>query len=519
MRSFLQRFASLVVGVLHGLDRVRFRGSIRWLARPQGMMHLLWKLQVRLKEFPAFAQTRTERLRDALEQAALEQGRPVVHLPSSGTNKEALARTIASRDGVREGLVAVFTCLESCQTYRVRGDRASQKLTLRLEQGKCLHYYHYYLDRDLGWLHTRQQTWFPFTTFVGLNGREWLARQMDAAGLNYVRRDNCFAWLEDVARAQALVERQLRTDWHKLLEKLTRRSDPLHGQLLEVPTPYYWSVDESEWASDFMFRKQADLARLMPAVVQHGLQVLSSADILRFLGHPIPAHGGVNGHFAGEVLTDFKRRPEGVRLKYQGKKNWIKLYDKQGTVLRLETVINDVEGMQSYRAKENDPDGPKDWRPLRKGVADLHRRVQISQQANERYATALATLEETTPLKELSAAVCRPVTWQGRRARALNPFAPTDAALLEAVSRGEFLIDGFRNRQIRQLLYPTVKDKTHERRQAAAITRLFRLLRAHGLIRKIAKSHRYQVTEPGRLTITALLNAAAANAKQLIEAA
>jgi hypothetical protein len=518
MRSFLQRFGKFVLGVLNGFDRVRFRGTIRWFAKPSGMMHFLWKQQVLLKDFPAFAKDTTKALRSALEQAALEQERPVEYL-ASGLSKEERAQEIAARDGIREGLVAVFKCLEPCQTYKVVGSRSLQKNQLKLERGKCLHYYHYYLDRELGWLHTRQQTWFPFTTFVCLNGREWLGRQLDEAGLKYEQRDNCFAWVEDLPRAQAFLDAQLRTDWTALLEGLTRRSNPLHGQMFAVPTPHYWSVEESEWASDLLFRSQTELARLMPSIVRHGMLVLGSVDVLRFLGHPIPAHGGVNGNFEGEVLTDFKRRPEGVRLKHQVKKNWMKLYDKQGTVLRIETVINDVSDMKSYRAKENEPGGVKDWRRMRKGVADMYRRTEVSQAANERCAASLATLEETTPLKALSEPLCQPVRCQGRRVRALNPLAPADAALLEAVNRGEFLLNGFRNRDVRNLLYGEVEDAKTKRQQSAKVTRQFRLLRAHGLIQKVPKTHRYQVSDAGRKAISALLGARATNANQLLQAA
>jgi hypothetical protein len=257
----------------------------------------------------------------------------------------------------------------------------------------------------------------------------------------------------------------------------------------------------------------------MPTVVKHGMQVLNSADVMRYLGHPIPVHGGVHGHFQGEVITDFKRRPEGARIKHQVKKNWIKLYDKQGTVLRIETVINDVEGMKSYRAKENDPEGPKAWRKMRKGVADLHRRVALSQSANERYADSLANVEEPTPLKDLAEPVCRRVTWKGRSVRALNPLSKEDAALLTAVNSGTFLLQSFRNRDIRELLYGEAKNKQQERHESSAVTRQMRMLRAHGVIEKVRKENRYKLTDSGRQTIAALLSARAANTKKLLEAA
>lgn len=519
MDSFLQRFSDFVLGALHGFDRVRFRGSIRWLSKASGVMHFLSKISVLLKDFPDFAEARTKALRKAVEEGAMEQGRTVQYVTSSETSKEELALEIEAREGMRDGLAAVLASVEPCQTFRVRGNRKTQKLELRSERSKCLFYYHYYRDAQLGWLHTRLQTWFPYTMQICINGREWLGRQMDAAGLKYLRRDNCFAWIDDVAKAQTLVAKQLRTDWQTLLEELAQRSHPLKDSLLPLPTPYYWSVDESEWASDVMFRRQEQLTSLMPAIVRHGMHVLGSVDVMRFLGHKIPAHGGINGLFKGEVITDFKRRPEGVRIKHQLKKNWIKLYDKQGSVLRIETVINDVNDMKSYRGTETAPEGPKAWRRLRKGVADLHRRVQISQQANERYATSLATVEDKTPLKELSEPVCRPVTWQGRRARALNPLASADAKILEAISRGEFLVNGFRNRDLRCLLFSTPVDKSQERRQAGAVTRYLRLLRAHGLIQKVPKTHRYVTSENGRRIIAALLNARAASADKLLQAA
>ncbi len=518
MQSFLRRFAPVVMGALSCLDKVRFRGAVRWLAKPAGMMHFLWKVQVLLKDFPVFAKDTTATLRTAMEQAAIEQGRPVEYLASK-IDKEKRAQEIAQRDGVKEGLVAVFTCVEPCMTYRVYGVRETKKLALKLELSKCLHYYHYYLDPKIGWMHTRQQTWFPFTNMTCLNGHEWLARQMDAAGLGYERRDNCFAWLEDVDQAQALAHQQLRTDWSALLEKLARRSNPLHGKLFSLPLDYYWSAETTEWASDFMFRSQKELAQWMPTVIKHGMLVLGSADVMRYLGHPIPGHGGVNGHFQGEVITDFKRRPEGARVKHQVKKNWIKLYDKQGTVLRIETVINDVEGMKSYRAKENDPAGPKDWRKMRKGVADLHRRVEISQSANERYADSFARVEESTTLKDLAEPVCRRVTWQGRSVRALNPLSKEDAALLEAVNAGTFMLHGFRNRDIRELLYGEPKTEQQGRRESSSVTRQMRMLRAHGVIEKIRKENRYKVTDSGRQIIAALLTARAANTQKLLEAA
>jgi hypothetical protein len=356
---------------------------------------------------------------------------------------------------------------------------------------------------------------------VCLNGREWLARRLDAAGLGYVRRDNCFVYLDNPSAAQALFDEQVRVDWPGLLGRIASRINPVHDQIFAAcPVPYYWSVDQSEWATDILFRSPAELAQLYPRWLRFGLEALGSRDVLRFLGQRLPAHRNVHHTFTGEIVTDLKERPEGIRIKHRLKANAIKMYDKQGSVLRVETTINDTHDLKVYRAKEGDEQGKKDWRILRKGVADLHRTAQVSQAANERYLAALAATQDATSLAELTEAICQPVRWQGQRVRALNPLAAADAALLAAVYRGEFTLNGFRNRDLRPLLFGAQAVAPHEaRRQSAAVTRKLRLLRAHGLIHKVPKTHRYQISARGRTIIATVMAARQANAAKLTEVA
>lgn len=525
MQSFIQRHAANVIGVLSGFDRVRMRGTLRWLSNVRGMYGFLQASSVLLKDFTQYAKDITEQIRKRMVQDAKEADRPVIYLNSSQESKEAIAREIAERDGIREGLICVLTCVEPCHYHSIGRNREWKRLELRYGSGKCLHQYHYFQHPELGFMHTRLQTWFPFTLFVCLNGREWLARQLDTAGLGYVQRDNCFVKLADVEQTQKLFDQQLRVSWRSVMNRLTRQVHPLHQTLFsDPPNPYYWSVSESEWATDVMFRSERSLAALYPRLIRHGISALSSADVMRFLGHRVPAHGGVHGHFAGEVVTDLKARPEGVRLKHRSGRNSLKMYDKQGTVLRVETTLNDAGPLKVYRATEqgaararrSGKPAQKKWRPLRKGVADLARRAKLCQAANERYLETLAQVDDTTPLGQLTAKLCQPATYGGRPVRALNPFGAEDTRLLAAVARGEFALQGFRNRDLRPLLYAEAGALPAElRKQSAAVSRRLRLLRAHGLIAKISKTHRYQLTALGRIAIPALLHAQHANAAQL----
>jgi len=525
MSSFIQQQASKIIGTLTGFDRVRLRGTLRHLSNVRGLLGYLSAVSVLLKDFTAYAKDLTEQIRRRAEQDAEQAGRPLIYLNNSQTSKEELAREIAQRDQIQEGLICVLTSVEPCYSYSVGPNRAQQRLELRYGSSKCLHQYHYLNDPQLGFMHVRLQTWFPFTMHVCLNGREWLARQMDAAGLGYTRRDNCFTDLEDVAQAQQLFDSQLRVSWDSVMNRLTRQVHPLHRTLFaDPPIPHYWSVDASEWATDVMFREPSELAELYSRLLRHGISALGSGEVMRFLGHRTPAHGGVNGNFQGEVVSDVKARPEGVRIKHRAGANSIKMYDKQGSVLRVETTLNAAGPFKVYRttekgaaqARRTGQPAKKKWRPLRKGVADLARRAKLSNAANQRYLEALAKVDDDTPLGKLSARLCQPVLLDGRRVRALNPFGPEDGKLLAAVCRGEFTLQGFRNRDLRPLLYTAATTPAEQRRQSSAMHRRLRLLVAHGLIHKIPKTQRYQLTDFGRTALVALAHAQQANTQQLL---
>lgn len=521
MEGFVSRHARAVIGTLSGFDRLVFRGTLLGLVRRFGMSRYLWASRVLLKDFGAHAQGLSEQVKVASVARAQASGRPLRYLMSSALSKEAVAREIAEQDGVEQGLICVLSAVEPCWSYQVVRDRASRHLELLPRQRQCLHLYHYSIDPLLGFMHARIQTWFPFQVQVYVNGREWLARQMDAAGLGYVRRDNCFAWLEDAGRAQQLMAAQLKTDWPALLRGIARQLNPNHQAMFAgYPVEYYWTVHQSEWASDVMFRDAASLGQLYPKLVHHGMTTFKSADVLGFLGRRAPPQGSVPPALKLKVTSELKARPEGVRLKHRLGANSIKMYDKQGSVLRVETTINDAAGFKSLRAPETRPDAAPSWHRMRKGIADLHRRAEVSQAANRRYLQALASVEDARPLGELALRLCRSAKHNGRPVRPLNPYAPADAALLDAISRGEFAINGFRNRDLRRLLFPRVDHASEpQRRHAAAVTRKLALLRAHRLIRRLPGTHRYLLTSEGRRIVTALITARNANVDALAKLA
>ena len=491
--------------------------SLRPLYQPSLMMAYLRRVNVLLKDFAAFAAGWTERVRSAAQVVAQRTGRPLIYLHGSWERKETLARERARRDGLSNGLIGIWSVIEPCLTYFVRRDREQKKLVLRLEQGRCLHYYFYFLHEQLGLLHLRLQTWFPFAIHVCLNGRHWLARQLDQAGIDYLQRENCFTWISDMSRAQALARQQLQSSWPRLLQPLVDQCHPHAAELCRpLALSYYWSVTESEYATDVMFKSPKALAGLYPALVHQGIRHFGSTDVLRFLGHKTQANGQVHGNHQGEVLSSLKRRPEGLRLKHQANGNSVKLYDKQGSVLRVETTLNRPHQFRVYRASERDPQGRKRWQVLRRSVGDLHRRAQICEAINGRYLEALASVHAGHSLAEIAKAVCHPLKHNGRRYRALNPWSEPDATLLEVINRAEWTLSGFRNRDLRSVFFPKATDPAEQRRQSARLTRALGLLRAHGIIRKVHGSYRYQLTTEGRRIVTALLAARQADVEKLM---
>ena len=518
--SFLHKHRERITGILHGFDRLRLRGTLRTLYHPNVMEAYLQALHILWKDFKDYAVDLTNRIKTTAIAKAEKLNRPYQYLPSCLAKKEALAKDIARRDGIDEGLIAVFACVEPCLTYFMRGNKATKRLELKLQSGKCQHLYFYHIHPKFGFMHLRLQTWFPFLIHICLNGREWLSRQMDQHQLDYQRKENCFPWISHIPGAQRLMDKQLQTQWPEDLNKILRENHPLFKEICQpLSLSYYWSAQETEYATDILFKNAPSLAAIYPNLVHHAISSFSSPDVMRFLGHAVPATNKVRNGFKGEVCSDLKTRPEGIRVKHSVNGNSIKVYDKQGSVLRVETTINRPKEFRVYRTAENKPDEKKSWRILRKGLADLPRRAQVSQKANERYLEALGAVSGTVPLFQWVEEICRSVAKDGRKYRGLNPWAPADGKLLEAVSRGEFVINGFRNRDLRHWLFEGRCSEKEERRRAGQVTRRLGLLRAHGLIRKVTGTHRYVLTEKGRTRITALLTARKVDVDQLTKLA
>jgi len=513
MHEFIAKHRDQIRGTLSGFDRLVFRGTLRAIRYAEGMKAYLIRKGVWVADFAQHVHAVSERLKESSLAEARKLGRTILYLSSSQIDKEAMARRIAAREKITSGPVCVLSCVEPCRSFEVYRNRETKKLELVSRLRKCLFLYHYAIHPAFGFMNARIQTWFPFPLQICLNGREWLARQMDAERLKYVRQDNCFPWVEDFPRAQQLLDQQVKAPWRDYLDAIADQIHPLRAELFDdFPASYYWSTYQSEWATDLVFGEAAVLKRLYPILMHHAVTTFGSPEVMRFLGHPVPLQGGVHGNFEGEVRSDLREREEGIRIKHSVNGNSVKAYGKAlrvvGSVFRVETTVNCAEDFKVYRRKEGDRKGPRAWRPMRRGIADLPRRARVSQQSNERYLNALASVEASERLEELTERLEQPTPWKGKRMRGLHPFCTPDSALLEAIARGEWTVHGFRNGDLQRLLFsqpPSSEEDKH--RRSARVSRQLRLLRAHHLIQKVPHENRYHLTQFGRRAITTVLAA------------
>lgn len=526
MRQFITRFADKITGVLSGFDRLIFRGHLLPLCHEGGVHRMLATQNVLLKDFEKFAKSVTRMIRDAGEAVVAKLGRPKRYLDSNRISKEKVAKAFFAQEPIRSGPICLLSSLEPCSSWRVwRSREHKHPQELRRWQTKCLYLYTYLLDPELGFCHVRIQTYIPFMVQIYVNGREWLGRQLDRLGMSYRRADNCFPHLGDPERAQRIFDAMLGLSWSQVLDDLVRRANPALADVVDAAhASYYWTIHQSEWASDILFRDAPELSALYPALVRHAITDFNAHDVMRFLGRRL------TGAYQGEVITDCKKRREGVRVKHWVGANSQKMYDRAHPVqpvrghmpaaLRLENTINDPAAFKTRRKAQGDPDSECKPRPLRKGIADMRRRARICQAANNRYGNALATASTDAKVHDVVTPITKPTQLAGRRARAMRPWAEPDLPLLRAIADGEFLLNGFRNRDLLSILFPgTPTAGDRHRKRSARISYLLRILRAHELIEKVAGTHRYLVTAKGRQVIAAVLATDQASISKLKECA
>jgi len=498
--EFFDKFSTFLAGSLSCFDRVIFKGHIRLLSYPAGLEKFVdHVLGIPRKDFMPWAKCQSQRIIDHARRVAEEAGRPYLYL-NRPVRKDDLVHDLLRRQPVDDGLVCVLRCLEHCASFRLAFGQKRPRFAPA--QPKCLVFYFYYLDPDLGLIHVRLPTLFPFAIQVAVNGHNYLARQMRRAGLRFVQEDNVFTQLQDPHAAQRLADHFERENWPHRLRRLARRVLPLMGDVLKSYT-HYWVADQVEYATDLIFTGRAALAALYPHLLDYAVLHFAAKDVLTFLGRRL------HPRFDGEVLTECRKdRVPGARIKHRAGRNWLKMYDKLGLVLRVETVINDPRDFRVRRRRQRQGETKMVWCPMSKGVVNLYRYRQVALAANNRYLDALSVVQPGGPVQAPLHRLAEPQRLRGRSFAGFNPARQRDLAVFQAVLDGDLVLRGLRNVDVRVRLFgPDPDDPVQRRRRANAVGRLLKRLHVHRILAKVPRSRRWRVTIYGRQQLTAAVEA------------
>jgi len=491
LSRFVTKFSSVIVAVLSCFDRVIFKGHLALAAPSELESFVDLTLKVRRSDFmKTIAPQYSERLVEHAQRWAQKTGRTYEYRTGQ-LRKDQWAQDLIRDQGISEGLVGILCTQETCPSFALVPGPQRPQFVSRNRQQRVLDYY--FLDPEFGLIHVRLQTWLPFTVQVYVNGHEWLAQQMVQKKLGFVQQHNAFTQLDDPAQAQRLADRFARLDWPKILDRWARQVNPLLNDML-TGYPVHWVVDQAEYATDLLFQSRAALAGLYRALLDYAVRTFTPKDILGFLGRKW------DRRFDGEVHTHYEdERWFGTRIKHRMKSNWLKMYDKFGLILRVETVINSPKEFWVYRTQwHRDGTSSAGYYPMTKSVASL---VDYQEQAlacNRRYLDALAVVDDPAPAYPDLRQLTEPKVVEGRSYAGFNPARREDVRLFKAVLDGDHIARGFRNADIREPLFGRLLKPIQQRRASAAVGRLLKRLHVRHLVAKIPRTRRWRVTEHGR---------------------
>ncbi len=479
-----ERHAQLIAGVLSCYDRVIVQGTLPIFSYADGMTRYLSARGVRIFDFTQFVKPLTEAIKAHAEALAAANGLRIDYVRKKNFRKEDKIKAVLAQRGDHPGLVWIFSALEPCTTYQPWYNKKTGQTYLRPDDGKCLHYYFYFIDEELGLCYLRVPTWCPFRLQFYCNGHNWLARQLGRQQIGFQLIDNAFVDLADWKSAQQIAD-GWKPEWlHRRLDKFAERYCPI---LVKIEERYHWSLDTAEYATDIVFRRQADLQALYGELIRTAIHTVKPDDIATFLGKKL------NGNYQDEMGNRYNVRIEGTRVRHSMGKTTIKMYDKFGQILRIETTTLDVTFFRHYReVEQRDGTTAMQYAPMKKTIYRLGALPEALMAANRRYLEFISAIDDPSDGLHRLGKLSQTVHEQARSYKGFNFFDAKDEALFEVIARGEFNISGFRNKRLRALL-PAFN--------SGQISRLLKRLRMHGLIKKATRCYKYYLTVPGRQVI------------------
>ena len=481
-----ERHESKIAGVLSCYDRIITKGTLPEFGDAGGMAAYLTKLRIRIFDFVEFVKPLTEAIKNHAKQVAADNGLEIQYISSKKDFRQEreVAKALEER-GSHPGLVRIFSAIEPCTTYEPRFNKETNRAYLKPDDGKCLHYYFYFIDEELGLCYLRVPTWCPFRLQFYCNGHNWLARQLDRRKIGYTQLDNAFLHIDDWAAAQRIANAWDAARLHRKLDHYARLYCPI---LKKIEQSYRWSLWEVEYSTDIAFQRRADLQAIYGNLMCTAIHTVKPDNIATFLGKKL------NVHFEGELGTRYNVRIEGTRVRHSMDKASIKMYDKFGQILRIETTTTNVSFFRHYRkVEQRNGETVMKFARMKKSIYSLAPLRELMAAANRRYLDFLSAIEDPSSGVGKLHKVTRTVHESARSYRGFNFFDQDDEAIFLALARGEFNISGMQNKTLRAH-FP--------QHNSGQMSRILRRLRAHGLIKKAAHSYKYYLTAFGKQVVT-----------------
>src|SRR5271167_4604586 len=306
--ALVERYDDRIAGVLSCYDRVVVTGTLPTVCYAEGMTRFLYGNRIRIFDYSDFASSLRDRVREAAASLAAEAGIAIEHVSKGHVRKETIVAKVLEQREDHPGLVHVISAMETCDAYKPWHDKQTHKTYLRPDSGKCLHYYFYFMDAELGLVYLRVPTWSPFRLQFYCNGHSWLARQLTAAGIGFISADNAFVRIDDWQRAQELADGFSPDLLHRVLDRYAAQCCPV----LEVfGQTYHWSLMQVEYATDLVFRSAATLGPLYEQLTRQSVLSVKAEQIATFLGRQITPQ------LAQELGSQFSTRIEGTCIKHR----------------------------------------------------------------------------------------------------------------------------------------------------------------------------------------------------------
>jgi len=483
MELLTERYKTEISCVLSCYDRLILSGTIPEISYSQGMTKYMYQNGVRIFDYPKFAEPFKETIRANAERIAKEHGIEIEFIRKAGVRKESIISEKIAKRGAHPGIVHILSVMETCNTYKPWHDKKTGKTFLKPDTSKCLHYYFYFIDEQVGLGYVRVPTWCPFRLQVYINGHNLLASELKQAGIKYSMIDNAFDSIEDIAKAQELSDKISIGKLHRKLDEFAWQFCPVYK---EFNLRYHWSVMQAEYATDIVFKKQESLQQIYNELVATAIHTVKPENIATFLGQKL------DPRYQGEVGNNYNVRIEGSRIKHTMGKVSIKMYDKFSKILRIETTANDISFFKHFReVVHRDGTTSQQMAPLKKNIYSLSFLADNLKASNRRYLEFISAFDNKEVGRKRLEKVTSSKSENNRNYKGFNFFNVDDLTLLMAIVRGEFNINGFRNKNMQKLLGFN----------SGKISRLIKRLRVHGLIKKAVGSYKYYLTKIGKETI------------------